>query len=100
MPPNEAEDAQRDGGDEKRYSPIGEGGLVVKSFYVIAHLRELHQRIDAKREGREEKQFSKKNRSVSCFFVFFEGLIFVFCNNAGQIYRLFFICARFFTFFY
>ena len=70
MPPNEAEDTQRDGGDEKRYSPIGEGGLVVKSFYVIAHLRELHQRIDAKREGREEKQFPERI-GVSHSFLFF-----------------------------
>lgn len=70
MPPNEAEDAQRDGGDEERYSPIGEGGLVVKSFYVIAHLRELHQRIDAKREGREEKQFPERI-GVSHSFLFF-----------------------------
>ena len=70
MPPNEAEDTQREGGYEERYSPIGEGGLVVKSFYVIAHLRELHQRIDAKREGREEKQFPERI-GVSHVFLFF-----------------------------
>lgn len=73
MPPHEAEDTQRDGGDEERYSPIGEGGLVVKSFYVIAHLRELHQRIDAKREGREEKQFPKRIRVSHGFLFFLRG---------------------------